>query len=304
LFDVIALYLLLASVFPLSRVGVTTAQPIFFTGVRMVLSGIVLVFYCYLRDSRSFKQFVNLKYIGFWLILAVFNIYLTNVLEFWGLQTLTAAKACFIYNLSPFFAALFSYLIFGERMTTKKWLGLVIGFVGCLPILLHNTKAEDLIGGVSFFSWPELALLGAAIATAFGWIIMRNYIQKVSYPPILANGMSMLIASVMIFPTSVLLEQWNPVPIYHYQQFFIYVILISFISNIIGYNFYGILLKKYTATFLSFAGIMSPLFAAAMGWAFLNEAVSWQFFVSTIAVFVGLFIFYQEELRLGYIARR
>lgn len=302
--DVILLYLLLASIFPLGRIAVTTAQPIFFTGIRMTLAGIVLVGYFYLRHPKQFKEYTKLKYFHLWVILALFNIYLTNVLEFWGLQTLPAAKACFIYNLSPFFAAFFSYLIFGERMTPKKWIGLVIGFVGFFPILLHNTKAEKLLGGISFLSWAELALLGAAIATALGWIIMRHTIRRISYPPILSNGISMLLGAVMIFPTSLLLEQWKPLPIYNYNQFLIYLVLIAFISNVLGYNLYAFLLRKYTATFLSLAGFMSPLFAACMGWIFLGETVSWHFFVSAVAVFCGLFIFYQEELRLGYINHR
>lgn len=301
MFDVILLYLLLASVFPLSRVAVTTASPIFFTGIRMALSGALLLSYFYFRYPKKFKEFVTLKYLKIWILFAIFNIYLTNVLEFWGLQTLPAAKACFIYNFSPFFVALFSYIIFGERMTIKKWLGLIIGFVSFVPILLHDTKAEGMLGGISFISWAELALLGAAIATALGWTTMRHIIHKLSYPPILSNGMSMIIGLGMIFPTSLLFEQWKPFPVYSCQQFVIYIIIISFVSNIFGYNLYAVLLNKYTATFLSLAGFMSPLFAAVMGWIFLGETVSWHFFVSSAGVFCGLYLFYKEELRLGYI---
>ncbi len=299
--DVILLYFLLASVFPLGRVAVTTAPPIFLTCVRMALSGIVLLLYFYIRYPRKFKEFISLKYLHFWLILAIFNIYLTNVLEFWGLQSLPAAKACFIYNLSPFFVALFSYFMFGERMTARKWGGMAIGFVGFIPILLHSTKSEEIFGGISIFSWAELALLGAAIATAFGWIVMRHIIQKVSYPPVLSNGISMLIGAAMMVPTFLLLETGAQPLVSDTPKFVTYVLILSLISNILGYNLYAFLLKKYTATFLSFAGFISPLFAAIMGWLFLGETVSWHFFVSAVAVFCGLFIFYQEELRLGYI---
>lgn len=300
--EVIFLYLILASVFPLGRVAVTAAAPIFFTGVRMLWAGLVLIIYFYIRYPQEFKKYIRLRYVKIWLILTIFNIYLTNVLEFWGLQTLPAAKACFIYNLSPFFAALFSYIFFGERMTQKKWIGLMIGFVGFIPILIHNTPAEKLIGGISFFSWAELALLGAAGATAFGWVIMRHSIHKENYPSVLANGMSMMLSAFLIIPTSLLFEQWNPIPISNYSYFVGTMLAITIASNFIGYNLYAFLLKKYTATFLSLAGFMSPLFAAIMGWRFLKEKVSWHFFASAAAVFIGLFIFYQEELRLGYIS--
>jgi len=303
LFDVILLYILLASVFPLSRVGVTTAQPIFFTGVRMAIAGIFLISYFYIRHSKQFKKYVTLKYLKHWILFAVFNIYLTNVLEFWGLQTLSAAKACFIYNLAPFFVALFSYIIFREKMTFRKCLGLAIGFASFIPILIHHSSSEKLISGIPFLSLAELALLGAAVATAFGWTIMRYVTHTLSYPPILSNGMSMLLGLMLIFPTSLLFEQWNPVPVYHCKQFAIYVVVIAIVSNILGYNLYAYLLKKYTATFLSLAGFMSPLFAAVMGWFFLGETVTWHFFASSVGVFAGLFIFYREEIRLGYIGK-
>jgi len=304
MFDVVLLYLLLATVFPLGRLAVTSyAQPIFFTGVRMALAGGVLFLFYFIHYPDRFKQFFKLRFLPLWLVLAVFNIYLTNVLEFWGLQTLPAGKACFIYNVSPFFAALFSYFFFHERMTTKKWVGMVIGLIGLLPLLLHQSPDEQSLGGFFFLSWAEIALLGAAAATAFGWIIMRHMVYRITYPPILANAISMLLGAMIIFPTSLLLEQWNPLPIYNICGFWWSVIVIALISNILGYNIYASLLKRYTATFLSFSGFMSPLIAAVQGWFFLDERITRHFFMSACAVFCGLYIFYQEELRQGYIRR-
>ena len=57
------------------------------------------------------------------------------------------------------------------------------------------------------------------------------------------------------------------------------------------------LLKKYSATFMSFTSFLSPLFAALYGWAFFQEIISWHFYVSAVIVFTGLYIFYQDELR-------
>jgi drug/metabolite transporter (DMT)-like permease len=59
---------------------------------------------------------------------------------------------------------------------------------------------------------------------------------------------------------------------------------------------YASLLKKYTATFMSFAGFIAPLFTALYGWAFLGEIITWHFYASSAIVFVGLFLFYKDEL--------
>jgi drug/metabolite transporter (DMT)-like permease len=71
---------------------------------------------------------------------------------------------------------------------------------------------------------------------------------------------------------------------------------IILISNIICHNIYGYLLKQYTATFIAFTGFLAPLFSALYGWAFLNERITWHFYASSFIVFIGLAIFYKEEL--------
>jgi len=47
---------------------------------------------------------------------------------------------------------------------------------------------------------------------------------------------------------------------------------------------------------MTFAGLITPIFASLFGWIFLGEHVSWHFFVSIILFGIGLRIFYQEEI--------
>jgi drug/metabolite transporter (DMT)-like permease len=75
----------------------------------------------------------------------------------------------------------------------------------------------------------------------------------------------------------------------------------AFVSNILCYNLYGTMLKRFTATFLSFLGLLSPIFASFHGWIFLNEPPSWIIFLSTGIVSLGLWIVYAAELKQGYI---
>ncbi|MCV5950917.1 DMT family transporter, partial [Escherichia coli] len=66
------------------------------------------------------------------------------------------------------------------------------------------------------------------------------------------------------------------------------------------YNLYGTLLKRYSATFMSFAGFTTPLFTALFGWLVLGEIVTWPFYVSFCIVLLGLVLFDQEELKQSY----
>ena len=54
-------------------------------------------------------------------------------------------------------------------------------------------------------------------------------------------------------------------------------------------------------TILSFFGFFIPLFAAFFGWLWLGEEVSCAFYTTVGLVTIGLYLFYQEELKQGYV---
>lgn len=301
---VVLMYAVWSSVFSLGKMTLQYSPPIFLTGFRMVLAGILLLAYLAIAKRSSFK--LEKKQLLSFAVLAFFSIYLTNVLEFWGLQYLSAAKTCFIYSLSPFFAALFSYLHFNEKMNKRKWIGLGVGFLGFIPVLLTQTGSEDLLNAFSFLSWPTLAIMGAALASIYGWVLLRLVVKDTSVSPLMANGSSMLFGGLLAFAHSFFAESWNPIPVSaeHMAPFLKGTLIMTLLFNIICYNLYGMLLKKYTATFLSFVGLLSPIFASLNGWIFLGEAPSWIIFLSTGIVSCGLWIVYQAELKQGYIVKK
>lgn len=293
---ILLLYGLFASVFTIAKLGLEYAQPLFFVGTRMFLAGVILISYQKLvnKQTFSFNRQTWVRLFGLGLI----NIYLTNVFEFFGLQYLTSFKTCFIYSLSPFLSALLSYFLFSEKLNFKKWLGFSIGFLGFIPILMSQSSAEEKMGGLFIFSWPEIYVFLAVLGSVYGWILLRQLVNEHNVSPLSANGFSMLIGGVFATIHSLLVENWNPIPVTNFSIFFECAVALIIISNLVCYNLYGYLLKRYSATFISFAGLTTPLFTALFGWLFLGEMVSWPFYLSFIIVFLGLALFNQEELSL------
>lgn len=298
---VVLLYALFASVFTVSKTGLQYAQPLFFVGSRMLIAGVLMLGYLaiFKPELLKFKKADLFRIFK----LAAFNIYLTNMFEFWGLQYLTSFKTCFIYSLSPFLSALLSYWLFSERMNLKKWLGLAIGFLGFAPILLHETSAEESLTHVFFLSWAEIAVMLAAVSSVYGWILLRQLVKENGLSPLTANGLSMCIGGLMATVHSFFTETWDPIPVTSALRFMECAALLILISNLICYNLYGHLLKTFTATFMSFSGFTTPLFTALFGWLYLGEVVAIPFYISALIVFIGLLVFYQEELKDGYYVR-
>jgi drug/metabolite transporter (DMT)-like permease len=301
---VILMYAVWSSVFSLGKIALQYSPPIFLTGFRMFVAGILLLIFLGIQKRTAFKidkrQFFSLG------LLAFFSVYLTNICEFWGLQHLSAAKTCFIYSLSPFFAALFSYFHFKEKMNSKKWLGLAIGFVGMIPVLMTQTGSEELLHAFGFFSWPALAIVLAALSSVYGWVLLRLIVKDKEVSPLMANGTSMCLGGMLALIHSSFIDTWAPLPVAleTFPSFLQGTLLLILISNLICYNLYGMFLKRYTATFLSFVGLLSPIFASLNSWLFLGERPSGIIFFSTAIVSFGLWIVYRAELKQGYIVKQ
>lgn len=301
IFIVIAMYGLWSSTFAIAKAALAYAPPIFLTGARMLLAAVLIG--SYLLARRNYREkLLEIPWIPV-IFLGIFSIYLTNVLEFWALQYLSAAKTCFIYSFCPIFTAFFSYLHFGEKMNSRKWVGLGLGTLGIVPVLLLQGQEEQLFSLAGIVSWPALAMVGASLTTVYGWVLLRLIVKGKGVSPLVANGGSMWVGGVLAIVHSLCVESWSPTPIAAggVMPFLGWIGLMALVSNIVCYNLYGVLLKKFTATFLSFMGLLSPLFASFHGWLWLGESPAWQIWASTTIVSVGLWLVYATELKQGYI---
>ncbi len=289
---IILMYALFASSFSIGKVLVNESSPFMVLGLRFSIAGLLLMGYqaFWLKKSLTIKK----SHIQLYLQVILIGIYFGYALRFWGFQYLASSKSAFIYNAQPFFSALYSYIFFNEKMTLKQWFGLLIGFVGLLPILIHTSPGEQNIGELFFISWPEIVMLTSVALHSYGWIIIRKLIKFKAYPPMMVNGVTMFWGGLLGLATIPFENYAMPSNWVTYSGWLMVVIVIS---NIICYNLYGHLLKQFTATFLSFAGFLVPIFAAFYGWSFLGETITWHFYVSIMIVFVGLSLFYQDELK-------
>lgn len=295
--QVILLFALFASLFTLSKTALDYSEPFFLIGSRMFLAGILLLSHQFLFNRSNWK--IHWNHLIPLVLLGFVSIYVTNIAEIWGIQYMSSAKACLMYSLSPFVAALLAYFILKERMSAKKWMGLTVGFIGLMPILFVSTNSSELSKDLFLFSWAELSILIAVVASVYGWILLKKILHEYRFSPMLANGFSMLIGGGLALLHSYLSgENWAPVPVidHQYVPFLEIALWMLLISNVICYNLYGYLLKRFSATFMSLAGLVTPLFASLFGWYFLDEVITWHFYMSMFIFSIGLILYYQEEI--------
>lgn len=292
---ILALYAIMASTFTIGKILLTFVPPLFLIGLRMVFSGIILLSGYYLYSGKK----VQVKSSD-WLMLgaiSLIHIFIPYTFEFVALQTIAPSCAALMYNLSPFFTALFSYWYFQEKMTPVKWLGAAISFSGLIYFMKPTVFCFDDILSLNF---AYVLMLTAVATSALAWVMIRMFVKNKDYSIVLINGIAMLLGGLESFGASYFYGEEVIFPAQNFWTFVGLFLTIVFFSNLF-YNFYGYLLKKYTATFLSFMGIATPLITACFDWLFLGMNIHFNFFIALVIISIGVYLFYQEELKQGYV---
>jgi len=288
---IVLLYALLAGTFSLGKMILAYSQPIFVVGMRMSISGAILLLYHSIVNHTQLR--IKNEHIGSFVQATLFTIYIPYLLRYWGLVHLSSSKACLLYNFGPFLTYFFSYLLSREKVTLKKMSGLCIGFIGLMPLII--TSSFHLPTNHGLYILPELALLTAVTSMSYGWLIIHKLINKENYAPSMTNGIIMFAGGILALVTSLLLEDPSTY-ITDFMPFITILSIIIVVSNLICHNLYGALLKIYSPTMLSFTSFLSPLFAALYGWLFMNEIIPLHFYGSAFIIFIGLALFYSDEL--------
>lgn len=297
------LFAMWSSCFAIGKMAIFSSTPLFFTAIRMLFASSLILGFMLLKKKSQLK--VSKKQLGAICLLALLSMYLNNALEFYGLKYISASKTCFIYSLTPIFAAILSYIHFKEKLSPLKILGMAIALIGIIPVFFMQSGSEKLNSSFFHLSLPEIAVIFAVFLSVYGWILLRKLVKDNSVSPLTANGLGMLLGGIFAIVHSLILDKWTPVPITagHIGAFIQGIVAYTIVSNVICYNLYGYLLKRFTATFMSFVGLLSPIFASFSEWILLKTPPSPLILGSTFVIIFGLWLVYKAELKQGYIVK-
>ena len=272
--------------------------PFFVAGARFFMSGCILLTLYYLRHKKTIwtdaPKLVQKSFFKY-----AFCLYTISAIGFaWGMQYVDPVKACFVFVLAPFITALLLFFLKQERLSLQKVYGLVIGFLAVIPIILESSHGRFV--DVSLYD----AVLGylifglAVVFFAYGWILNQEMHQHIHVPSSLITGAALVVGGATTLVINFLLCWYQK---YQFQvtDDFWWLLLLFAILTAVAYNLYSLLLKEYSATFLAFASFLEPAFGLLYAWLFFGQTVSFFSIISLLGLGFGLYLFYQEELRIS-----
>jgi drug/metabolite transporter (DMT)-like permease len=274
---------------------------IFFVGIRMISGGILLLGYSWGSPRLTWQHLSQQAKVL--LAIPLSTTFIPSLLKAYALKNLPATKATFFGSIDPFIAALFSFIIWHERLNRNQLIGIFCGFIGTGIVLTATQsplEASTLVSALPFYffySYAELAALLQVILSRYGWMLAQQTLKKEQYTAAELNGLIMLIGGIYSLVSSVFLESIFPLclPYPSYIAFlFAYTVLIG---NVFGYTIYTAYLRTYSATLVSLAGCSIPLFVQIFSWITLGETPSLNLWLAFAITFIGIFIFYSNELK-------
>lgn len=203
---------------------------------------------------------------------------------------------CFLFAMAPFITAVIQYAHGEERLTNKKIIGLIVGTVGLVPILLQSSTSEHVNNYQKSAELGNWITFGSMILFCYGWVIFKKLLYSCRYSIQVLNGIAMMIGGLLsIF--MVIAAYGYSFSSLSYSVDFGWLMSAFLVSSLLTYSLYAYLLQHFSPTFISFAGFLEPAFGMIYGFFLVNYQITGIDLVSFLVLFLGLYIFYLEELK-------
>lgn len=201
----------------------------------------------------------------------------------WGLEySLASHMSVFLYT-APIFAALgLHFLVPGEQLTKRQWVGILCAFIGMLVAMapsadipdIHHVLFGDALGLCAGLCWAATTL-----------VLRRTALNQTPPSQIIAYQLAALV--VLLGPVVYGLGQWQHINFTTgvVASLTFQTLVISFAALLLWFA----LLARYKASQLGAFSFLSPLFGVFFGVIWLNEPLSWNFIAGGLAILAGVF---------------
>jgi drug/metabolite transporter (DMT)-like permease len=214
-----------------------------------------------------------------WVILGALNGWIPNVLVAHALTQIGTAPAAMIQASGPLIVAVLSHLLFAdERLTPRRFVGVIIGIAG-MGILVGPAALPD--SGIS--AWGALTM----VATALSYATANLYVRSIKHadPARLALGQQICSA----IPATVLaLVFAGPAAFAVVPDSAASLLALGIISTALPILLFMRLIRRAGPTRASMVGYLQPVWTAVLAVLFLNESIGLREIIGGAVVLTGV----------------
>lgn len=238
-----------------------TASRIMLAGARFIIAGVMTIFFGAVLSRKFLRpEKGSIKPI---LILSLFQTVGQYYFFFMALAHTTGVRGSIINASGNFFTILFAaYLFRLEKMTIKKFVGCVVGFIGVI-IIISGGSAALFSGSVTLEG--EGAMLMADCFYALSGCCIKIFSRKEN--PVVLSGYQFFIGGIVLLAIGTVM---GGNLIFYSTGCVLNLIYMGFISAG-AYTLWGILLKHNPVSRVSVLGFINPVMGVLLSAIFLGE---------------------------------
>jgi drug/metabolite transporter (DMT)-like permease len=267
------------------RIAVEHIPPALLSGMRFVTAGLVMLAYCAFTGRRirlTAKDAFLLAVMGV-LLLTGGNMGLA-----YSEQYIPSGLSALIVAVVPLWVALIEgFILRGERLKGRGWLGLGLGLVGLVvllwpqlaPLIRHGLPQSS--AGRMFLAGSAVLLLGS-LCWSVGSIISRR--TQLSVDPFAATAWEMTIGGTVNMIIALSLNQQHTV--IWTARGVSAVIYLTIFGSLVGFTAYIWLLEHVPTAKVATYAYVNPVVAVLLGWLILHEEIN-RYIVVGAVIIVG-----------------
>ena len=253
-------------------------EPFAIVFLRVVFAAVILVAVVYLSGQRMPS---SPRVWGAYFVMGALNNAIPFSLIVWGQTRIDSGVASILNATTPIFTVLLAHFMTSdERLTIRKSLGVLIGFLGVYAMMQPELKDG--------FSWRGLglmAVLGAAVSYALAGIFGKRFKQTTP----LVNSAGMLACSSFIMLPLVLITGAfsSSQPSFANMAA---ILGLATVSTVLAYLLYFRILSSAGATNVLLVTFLIPVSALLLGVGVLGEVIHVMEYAGMGCIFVGLIV--------------
>ena len=231
----------------------------------------------------KFRTITNKSILGALLVVGFCGNFLPAFLFTYAQQNLVAGYVGMLNSATPIFTVLISFFAFGQRLTGRQIIGLIIGNIGVVMLVYAS-------GEVSF-EGSLLNVLAVVLATLC-YATSLNFI-KYKLAGIPALHITALAFSMTFLPALMFFIYFDTPSVFFENRYalqgFLYTVILAVLGTVLGVYLYNILIARTSTLFASSVTYAIPGVAVLIG-LIDNESFSFDQIGALIVILLGIFV--------------
>jgi drug/metabolite transporter (DMT)-like permease len=274
------------SSFLLISIGVESVSPFQLVFMRTAIgaAGLMIVLY-----ARGHRLPLNRRGLVPLLVLGLVNVTIPFGLITWGEQSVASGLASVLNSTVALFTLIISALVFRqEAFTARKFIGLLIGFVGVIVLVSGNWEGGVLQTGSLI---GQLAILVAAVFYAFGGSYAYRLSVRWDDAQMVAAG-SMLFAALSSGVLMLLSPAFGGAAMTPFANIpadaMLAIVALGLLNTFIAYLIYYWIVRHLGAARASMVTYVAPMVGITLGALVLSEVVDARLVLGAALILSGI----------------